>query len=123
MLMALNRSQLQSVGFEQDSGNIKRTRLQNEMTGEEFLVEAEVVVNATGAWAGLVAELAGAKINILYSAGSLIVTQDRLTKRVVNRLRKAADSDILVPGGTVSVLGTTSVTVTTRITVSLRGRS
>ncbi|QJB57130.1 anaerobic glycerol-3-phosphate dehydrogenase subunit GlpA [Pseudodesulfovibrio sp. zrk46] len=99
------------VGFDVENGDIKCTRLRNERTGEEFLVEAEIVVNATGAWAGQVAELAGAKINILYSAGSLIVTQDRLTKRVVNRLRKAADADILVPGGTVSVLGTTSVTV------------
>ena len=99
------------IGFVKESGKIKRTQFRHEVTGELFEVEAEVVVNATGAWAGLVAELAGASINILYSAGSLIITQDRLTKRVINRLRKAADSDILVPGGTVSVLGTTSVTV------------
>lgn len=99
------------VGFTKGEGRIQRARFLNEATGEEFEVEAEVVVNATGAWAALIAELAGATIHILYSSGSLLITQDRLTKRVVNRLRKAADSDILVPGGTVSVLGTTSVTV------------
>jgi len=100
-----------AVAFVKENGIIRRTRFLNEETGEEFGIEAEIVVNATGAWAGLVAAEAGAHINILYSSGSLLVTQDRLTRRVVNRLRKAADSDILVPGGTVSVLGTTSVTV------------
>lgn len=99
------------IGFERDNGRIVRTLFRNGITGEQFAVEAVVVVNATGAWAGLVARLAGASINLLYSSGSLLVTQDRLARRVVNRLRKAADSDILVPGGTVSVLGTTSVTV------------
>jgi len=100
-----------AVGFDMSGGRINRVRLENEATGESFEIEAEMVVNATGAWAGLIAKLAGANINILYSSGSLLITQDRLTRRVVNRLRKAADSDILVPGGTVSVLGTTSVTI------------
>ncbi len=99
------------VDFVLENGKIKRSIFLDRGTGEKFEVVAEVVVNATGAWAGLIAAKAGAKINILYSSGSLLVTQDRLTKRVVNRLRKAADSDILVPGGTVSVLGTTSVTI------------
>lgn len=99
------------VGFDMAGGRIERANFVNEATGETFAIEADIIVNATGAWAGLVAQLAGANINILYSSGSLLVTQDRLTKRVINRLRKAADSDILVPGGTVSVLGTTSVTV------------
>ena len=99
------------VGFDKKDGRIQRVSFLNEATGEEFEVEAELIVNATGAWAGVIAELAGATIHILYSSGSLLVTQDRLTRRVVNRLRKASDSDILVPGGTVSVLGTTSVTV------------
>lgn len=99
------------VGFAKKNGTIRRTRFFNEANGEEFEVEAEVIVNATGAWAGLIAQMADAHIGILYSAGSLLVTQDRITKRVVNRLRKASDSDILVPGGTVSILGTTSVTI------------
>lgn len=105
------RRNAKAIGFTIESGKIKRTRFEDITTGEQFEVEAEIVINAAGAWAGIVAGLAGAQINILYSSGSLLVTQDRLTRRVVNRLRKAADSDILVPGGTVSVLGTTSVTV------------
>ena len=99
------------VGFEKSSQKIKTTRLKNIITGEELVIEAEQVVNATGAWAGVVAGLAGAAIDIIYSKGSLIVTHNRITDRVVNRLRPSASADILVPGGTVSILGTTSIRI------------
>jgi glycerol-3-phosphate dehydrogenase len=46
---------------------------------------------------------------MLYSKGSLLVTQSRISHQVINRLRPASDADILVPGGTVSIIGTTSV--------------
>jgi glycerol-3-phosphate dehydrogenase len=48
---------------------------------------------------------------MIYSKGSLLVTQSRLATRVINRLRQPADGDILVPGGTVSILGTTSIRI------------
>jgi len=90
---------------------IQSVRLQNWRTGEETNLEADIVANAAGAWAGEVAKLAGVNIDMLFSKGSLLVTQSRLTQRVVNRLHTATDADILVPGGTVSILGTTSVRV------------
>ncbi len=90
---------------------IQAVRLRNMRTGEHSTVEPDIVVNAAGAWAGEVAAMAGVKIDMLFSKGSLLVTQSRLTQRVVNRLRTATDADILVPGGTVSILGTTSVRV------------
>jgi glycerol-3-phosphate dehydrogenase len=99
------------VGFDKDKKRIRATRLYDKVTGQEFLVEAEQVVNAAGAWAGLIARLAGVTVNILYSQGSLLVTHNRITTRVVNRLRPSANADILVPGGTVSILGTTSVRI------------
>jgi len=99
------------VGFEISNNKISATRLQNIITGEELIIEAEQVINATGAWAAVVAGLAGAAIDIIYSKGSLIVTHNRITERVVNRLRPSASADILVPGGTVSILGTTSVRI------------
>lgn len=95
--------------FEMGTGGIAAVRLRDQVSGKAMLVEAQVVVNATGAWAGLLAGLAGIELPVLASKGSLAVTQERLTHRVINRLRKAADSDILVPGGSVSILGTTSL--------------
>jgi glycerol-3-phosphate dehydrogenase len=40
-----------------------------------------------------------------------LVTHNRITDRVVNRLRSSASANILVPGGTVSILGTTSIRI------------
>jgi len=45
------------------------------------------------------------------SRGVLLITQTRMASRVINRLRPPSDGDILVPGGSVSILGTTSVQV------------
>jgi glycerol-3-phosphate dehydrogenase len=97
--------------FVMHHGRIAGVMLKDQVSGEECLVEAGVVVNATGAWAGAIAGLAGVKLPINPSKGSLVVTQERLAHRVINRLRKAADSDIVVPGGSVSILGTTSLPI------------
>jgi len=99
------------AGFKKTSGRIQNISLLNIQTGEETVVEAEQVVNATGAWANEVAALAGVSIHMFYSQGSILITDSRLTKHVVNRLHLPSDGDILAPGGTVSILGTTSVRI------------
>jgi glycerol-3-phosphate dehydrogenase len=99
------------AGFEKEAGRIRRIRLINDESGEESAIEAELIVNAAGAWSREVAALAGIEVDLLYSKGSLLITDERLTKRVINRLRPASDADILVPGGTVSILGTTSIRI------------
>ena len=99
------------VGFKKSDHRIRATYLLNTKTGEETIVEAEQVVNAAGAWVKEVAALVDISIDMLYSKGSLLVTDNRLTKRVINRLRRPSDGDILVPGGTTSILGTTSVRI------------
>ena len=101
------------TGFIIKGNRILSTKLQNMLTGEEFKVEAMQVINAAGAWAKEVAALAGCTINLLYSKGSLLVTHNRIAQRVINRLRPSSNADILVPGGTVSILGTTSTTIDT----------
>jgi glycerol-3-phosphate dehydrogenase len=99
------------MGFEMEKGRICRVRLLQTEGGEEVLIEADQVINASGAWAAEIASLAGVSIPMVYSKGSLLVTSDRITQRVINRLRPPGDGDILVPGGTVSLLGTTSVQI------------
>lgn len=99
------------VGFKKSGNRIRVASLLNTKTGEETIIEAEQVVNAAGVWVREVSALAGISIDMLYSKGSLLVTDNRLTKRVINRLRRPADGDILVPGGTDSILGTTSVRI------------
>jgi glycerol-3-phosphate dehydrogenase len=43
------------------------------------------------------------------SKGSMLITNQRLNQRVVNRCRRPSDGDIIVPNHTVSILGTTSI--------------
>lgn len=95
-------------GFDRRASTIESIRLKNLRNGDDLRIHADQVVNATGAWAGEVAAMAGARINMVYSQGSLVISQMRLGERVINRLRKAADADILVPAGTVSIFGTTA---------------
>jgi glycerol-3-phosphate dehydrogenase len=99
------------TGFELHDRKIQRVRVINTDTGEELCIEPEQVVNAAGAWAGQVSLMAGIDIPINYSKGTLLVTNDRINYRIINRLRRPSDADILVPGGTVSIIGTTSTPV------------
>lgn len=97
--------------FEIENGRIVAAHLTNTRTGEAFDVAVEQVINAAGAWSGEVAAMAGAAIEMFYAKGSLVITHDRIAERVINRLRPPGDADILVPGGTVSILGTTSTRI------------
>lgn len=99
------------TGFKKRARRIQSVRLVDLKTGVQSTVEAEQVVSATGAWAGEIGLMGNVSIQVLYSKGSLMVTDARITTRVINRLRPPGDGDILVPGGAVSILGTTSVRV------------
>jgi glycerol-3-phosphate dehydrogenase len=101
------------VGFERAGRCIAAVRVQPLAGGPELRIEAAQVVNAAGAWAREVALLAGAAIAMTYSKGTLLVTHTRLASRVVNRLRRPGNGDIMMPGGTVSIVGTTSMQVDT----------
>ena len=96
------------VGFEREGRRIRAVRVRSLAGGEDVRIEAAQVVNAAGAWAREVALLAGAPIAMTYSKGTLLVTHTRLAGRVVNRLRPPSNADIVMPGGTVSLVGTTS---------------
>lgn len=69
---------------------------------------APVVVNAAGIWGQHIAEYADLKIRMFPAKGSLLIFDHRINQHVINRCRKPADADILVPGDTISVIGTTS---------------
>ena len=99
------------TGFEINNNKIASIDIVDTVSGAKLRIDADQVVNAAGAWAGIVAGLAGIKIRILFSKGSLVITHNRLNQRVINRLRTSSSADILVPGGTVSILGTTSVRI------------
>ncbi|URJ91426.1 anaerobic glycerol-3-phosphate dehydrogenase subunit A [Pasteurella multocida] len=69
---------------------------------------APVVVNASGIWGQGIAAYADLNIRMFPAKGALLVMGHRINKMVINRCRKPADADILVPGDTICVIGTTS---------------
>lgn len=81
----------------------------NLLDGEEYEIEASYLINATGAWADRFLRLAGLHIPMAHSKGTMLITNQRFSQRVINRCRPPSDGDIIVPNHTVSILGTTSV--------------
>jgi glycerol-3-phosphate dehydrogenase len=84
---------------------------ENLATGERFTFYADIILNCTGAWAGQVAALAGCDVKVTPGKGVMIAMNSRLVNTVINRCKPPADGDILVPVGTVSVIGTTDTAV------------
>jgi glycerol-3-phosphate dehydrogenase len=79
--------------------------------GTTETIEATHVVNATGAWAGRLAGMAGLDVEVRPSKGVMVVTNCRQVDTVVNRCAPKGDADILVPHETTAILGTTDVEV------------
>lgn len=106
------RPHMEVLNFTIKNGEITAAICRDHRTDSIITVRAKQYVNASGAWAMNISRLAGCKdVRLLYSKGTLLVSHDRLATYVINRLRPPGDGDILVPGGTVSVLGTTSMRI------------
>ncbi len=100
------------TGLILEGGRVRGAELESLATGERKTVLADMVLNCTGAWAGQVAALAGCQVRILPSKGVMLAMNSRLVNRAVNRLHPPGDGDILVPVGTVSIIGTTDTPIT-----------
>lgn len=78
------------------------------ISGEDVRIEAGFVINATGAWAGELATMAGCHgVEVVPGRGIMIAMNHRLVSQVINRCDPPGDGDILVPVRTVCVIGTT----------------
>ena len=77
-------------------------------TGDDLTIHCRFVVNAAGAWAGHLAEMAGIEsVEIVAGRGIMIAMNHRMVNHVVNRCVYPADGDIIVPDHTVAIIGTT----------------
>jgi len=77
-------------------------------TGKDETIGADVIINATGPWAGEIAAKAGVSVPEVPTAGVMVALDCRLNNMVLNRLNKPSDGDIVVPQRATSVIGTTS---------------
>lgn len=94
-----------------EGGRVTGAELERLSDNTRQTVRADLVINCTGAWAGQVAALAGCEVRVTPGKGTMVAMNYRLVNRVINRLKPPSDGDILVPVGTVAVIGTTDITV------------
>lgn len=102
----LTQHEVVDVLTEQD--RVTGVELFNHETKEKVKYFGKIVCNAAGIWGHRVAKLAGVNINMFPAKGSLLIFGHRVNKMVLNRCRKPANADILVPGDTICLIGTTS---------------
>ena len=79
---------------------------------EDVQITADLVINASGAWAGKITNLAGISIQMMPGKGTMLAVNHRVVNMVINRCKLPSDGDILVPAHTVAVIGTTDIKVT-----------
>lgn len=101
----------QVTAFERENSRITVVRVRDVRSGEEKSIACDFVINAAGAWAGQIGELADVPIRMTAGKGSMIVMNHRVVNTVVNRCHPPGDGDILVPVGSVAIIGTTSINV------------
>jgi len=99
------------TGFLRDGDRVTGVRIKDSKTNEEGSIACQSVINATGAWSGLVARLLGVEVKVVPVKGTMVVLSRRLAHAAINRCHKPGDGDIVVPGLSVSILGTTSAKV------------
>jgi glycerol-3-phosphate dehydrogenase len=93
-------------------GNVTGVKVWDRKNDTHDEMHADIVVNATGAWAGEIAAMAGDEgLPIHPTPGVMVVYDQRLTERAINRLNKPADGDIVLPQRQLMVVGTTSFEV------------
>lgn len=102
---------VKGIGLRQN--RIAEIELVDTHSGQTLLISPSYVINAAGPWSGVVAALAGVNLPIRLGKGSMLAMANRMTNTVLNRCKPPGDGDIIVPIGTVSVIGTTDVQVTT----------
>ncbi|MGE5578058.1 MAG: anaerobic glycerol-3-phosphate dehydrogenase subunit GlpA [Syntrophothermus sp.] len=99
------------VGLVKEGDAVTGVRVQELAGGGERVIRSRFVVNAAGAWSGKIAEMAGISLGLVLSKGTLLIFNHRFVNTVINHCHPAGDGDIIVPAGTVAILGTTSITV------------
>jgi glycerol-3-phosphate dehydrogenase len=94
------------VGCEVEHDSGEGVRVHGKQGGREKIY-ADYVVNATGAWAGRVGDMAGVDIEVRPSKGVMTIMNVRQVDTVINRCKPKGNADIIVPHETTAILGTT----------------
>jgi len=92
--------------------NVEGIKVWDRNNDTRYEIRGDVGVNATGAWAGEIASMAGADVPVKPTPGVMVAYDKRLTQRTINRLNAPGDGDIILTQRRMMVVGTTSYEVT-----------
>ncbi|MGD1817873.1 MAG: FAD-dependent oxidoreductase [Pleomorphochaeta sp.] len=95
------------IGFNKKHNFIESVKIKNHVTNKIETIKADMFINATGAWANQIADMADINLDVTPSPGTLLAMKKRISNMVISRLHKAGDGDILVPQRQLSIIGTT----------------
>jgi glycerol-3-phosphate dehydrogenase len=96
------------IGFIKEGDRVVGVEVIDHNTKEKKELRSRLVINAGGIWGARIAQMAGVTVNMFPAKGALLIFGHRVNNMVINRCRKPADADILVPGDTICLIGTTS---------------
>jgi len=92
-------------------GNIVGAKVWDRSEDKTYEIRCDIVISATGAWAGEIAKMAQANVSVTPTPGIMIAYDQRLINRTINRLCPPSDGDILIPQRRMVCIGTTSFEV------------
>jgi glycerol-3-phosphate dehydrogenase len=96
------------VAIHRQGDSVTGARIKSHVDGKSYDIASDIIVNATGAWAEQVSEMAGVRVPVKPSPGVMVAVRGRWCNMVFNRLAPSGDGDIIVPQRGLSVIGTTS---------------
>lgn len=103
-------TEVEDLAFD-SQGNVNGIKFWDRKSDTRGEIRGDIVVNATGAWAGEITAKANAHVSISPTPGIMVAYNQRLVQRSINRLIKPSDGDIVLPQRRMVVVGTTSYSV------------
>jgi len=107
--VVLLRHRLERFSIHKD--HLVEAKIRDLTTNKSQRLSASIFINAAGPWAKNITEMAGLELPLALGKGTLVAMSNRLVNTVVNRCKPPSDGDIIVPVGTVAILGTTDTPV------------
>lgn len=92
-------------------GNVTGAKVWDRAEDKTYDIRGDMVINATGAWAGVIAKMANASVSVTPTPGVMVAYDRRLINHVINRLTPPSDGDIIIPQRRMVCIGTTSFEV------------
>ena len=105
---AVVKTYCEVTGILQEGTRVIGVKVIDHVKTTEEKYYAPVTVNAGGIWGHDIAAKIGITVSMFPAKGSLLIFGHRVNNVVLNRCRKPANADILVPGDTICLIGTTS---------------